>query len=879
MKKYIMSIAILLLAVSCSEKEMELQSESEKTEQAPAALSKKESPIIPGYSIVKFDEDLTRQIEQDLQGTELVTRSQEMNSLIKGLGITSMERLYPYDKEFEERTRREGLHRWYIVKYDKNTPYTRAEEDFSSIPGVEIVEPKYRIRTDRFNDPDLKKQWHFYNDGSDGGVAGVDINVEPVWKNYTTGSPKVIVAVIDEGVQLNHEDLSGNCIPAGPDGSKNFFINGYKIDPGDHGSHVAGVISAVNNNGIGISGIAGGDLANHKKGVRILSCEILADEDQYAAQPDPGPAFKWAADKGAVIAQNSWGYPADQNNDGHVDAEELESIKNFDTPWSVRDGVDYFIKYAGCDNQGNQLPDSPMKGGVVFFAAGNDAIQYGVPASYEPVIAVGAIASDGKRSSFSNYGDWVDIAAPGSKVYSAVSGNGYRYMSGTSMACPHVSGVAALVLSYRGGQGFTNDKLKECLIQGANKNKVSSSANIGPLVDALGAVTFDTKDNPANPDFTVKAKSNSVDFEWNLTGTKKGIAAYSHIMLAAEDKALLENVELNNLPEGVISCDAIVGKDCEVGDKQTERLRGLKFNTDYYVALIALSYGRSYNSDYKIRQVRTQKNNPPAIQIENTEDNIVLRSFERRDIKFCTADPDDHKVTVKYDELEGWVEVKPLDDKGNYLLSIDANTFNPGKYTLKFHLTDEYGLKADDSIDFEVLPNRAPEKKKDIEGIICNKPGEKYEFVLSDYVVDPDEEKLEVSYDVSDKGVLHVNLSEGKLYVTILSFGLSEVTLTAKDAKGLSVSFSFKVLVRKDDVFMELYPVPMKKVLNVRTGQNLEKTDIEIISSNGSVVYRGSGDCSAFEPMQIAVDNLAPGRYKVKVTYGGKSESRTVVKK
>ena len=120
------------------------------------------------------------------------------------------------------------------------------------------------------------------------------------------------------------------------------------------------------------------------------------------------------------------------------------------------------------DNSGNQLPNSMMKGGVVIFAAGNDGIENGAPANYAPVIAVGAISKDGTKASYSNYGSWCDIAAPGTDIVSTLPNGQYGNLTGTSMACPHVSGVAALVVSYCGGPGFTNDMLKEKLLKSAN---------------------------------------------------------------------------------------------------------------------------------------------------------------------------------------------------------------------------------------------------------------------------------------------------------------------------------------------------------------------------------------------------------------------------
>ena len=137
---------------------------------------------------------------------------------------------------------------------------------------------------------------------------------------------------------------------------------------------------------------------------------------------------------------------------------------------------------------------------MIFFASGNDGYRYGTPASYEPVIAVGAFGPDGKMPRFSNYGDWVDLLAPGGSdsssrpeewVASTAPTNSYIYMPGTSMASPHAAGVAALLVSYFGGPGFTNDMLKEAMIGGAKQNVINRQGRAaGGKLDALGSFEY-----------------------------------------------------------------------------------------------------------------------------------------------------------------------------------------------------------------------------------------------------------------------------------------------------------------------------------------------------------------------------------------------------
>ena len=190
MKKLFVLLAIAAMMAGCS-RDIDTESPQLPAEEVPA--------IVPGEAIVLFSDDMMSVIEGDLVAGNIVTKSSELNSLHELLGVTSMTRVFPDAGRFEARTRAEGLHRWYKVKYDSTIPATKASEGFHSVEGIEIVEPVRNIRiTSIFDDPKLPLQWHYYNDGSidKDYTPGADINVMPVWENYTTGNPDVIVAVV-----------------------------------------------------------------------------------------------------------------------------------------------------------------------------------------------------------------------------------------------------------------------------------------------------------------------------------------------------------------------------------------------------------------------------------------------------------------------------------------------------------------------------------------------------------------------------------------------------------------------------------------------------------------------------------------------------------
>ena len=478
-----------LLAVACT---AELSKEQAPVNTEPV------SPIVsPRKAVVEFDDAMIALIEEDLEAGSLVTKSAPLNSALEELGIVGLRRVFPDAGEFEPRTRREGLHRFYRAEFSQPTSLTKAQAGLSAVPGVVSVTPVRKVRRSGFNDPLFSRQWHFVN----GKYEDADINVDQVWGQYTKGRSSVIVSVVDGGVWYEHPDLVDNMWrDASGRSGFNFVRNTYNVTPDGHGTHVAGIIGAVSNNGEGVAGIAGGDAVAGIPGVRIMSCEIFEGDDG-AGDDETWAAVKWGADHGAVLSNNSWGYYADGcvdgEEDGVVSEEELIVYKGMSLSRAGKAAIDYFIKYAGCDNKGNQLSDSPMKGGLVFFASGNEDIDYDIISDYDPVISVGAFGLDGTRASYSNYGRYVDIAAPGgdgrnagnsiwSTVPTTTNSSGYAGAgwAGTSMASPHATGVAALVVSYFGGPGFTQETCREIILGGLGKT-VGGAKPIGRKLDAV----------------------------------------------------------------------------------------------------------------------------------------------------------------------------------------------------------------------------------------------------------------------------------------------------------------------------------------------------------------------------------------------------------
>ena len=387
---------------------------------------------------------------------------------------------------------------WYLLKFDEKVDVRAVAERLAEDSRVVKIEysiyiqrPEYkrmefvanrpeptRASNLPFNDPELKYMWHYHNDGSISSTAkaGADINVLNAWK-YCTGDPSVIVAVIDGGVMYNHKDLADNMWvneaeksgKSGVDDDGNGYVDdiyGYnfvrssgKITADAHGTHVAGTISAVNNNGFSTCGVAGG--SGNKDGVRIMSLQIFEGNDGcYSHQI--AQAFKYAADNGAVLANNSWGYdPGTYASDNEFERWDSE----------IKNAADYF--------EANAKLEGVIDGGVSLFAAGNEEYHEAIyPGAYNKYICVSAMTSNYTGAIYTNYGPGVNICAPGGEDSTAwydlisstsveyANGDGYEYMAGTSMATPHVTGCAALAISYaaKTGKRLTATQLKNLIL-------------------------------------------------------------------------------------------------------------------------------------------------------------------------------------------------------------------------------------------------------------------------------------------------------------------------------------------------------------------------------------------------------------------------------
>ena len=528
MKQRILYGLILLLGVammSCSKDDMHNTIEQEQS-------------YAKGELFVKFSPEVADMIAQ--AGTTrsgVITRSgvPTVDQVMEIIGAYDLERVFPVDEMREDVTRKSGLHQWYVVRFDGDMDADQVAQQFKSLGEVQKIDfnrtikraytgkatplsedklsrASARVTRATTNDPLLAMQWHLINNGdmfTSGevvkSVKDADVQVEKAWEK-TMGDESVIVAVLDEGIFVEHPDLKDNIwvnenevYRSLDDNDGNGFKGDYygynfakdsgiitwnDVYDSGHGSHVAGVIAAKNNNGLGIGSIAGGNADT--PGVKVMVCQIFSG-NVGASSIAVARAIKYAADNGAVVLQCSWGYVSGRANEYDWGAAGFASQEEWERGAPLeKDALDYFTHNAGS-------PSGVIEGGIAVFAGGNEsAPMAGYPGASDDYISVSAPAADFTPAVYSNYGPGTSVSAPGgdqdyyfdyvdddhnygevgcvlSTLPYHVSKSGYGYMEGTSMACPHVSGVVALGISYatKLRRHFKAEELQDLLISTA----------------------------------------------------------------------------------------------------------------------------------------------------------------------------------------------------------------------------------------------------------------------------------------------------------------------------------------------------------------------------------------------------------------------------
>ena len=632
-------LLLLVCAVLClgSNVRISAQSTSSTTQSA-------ESNFVEGVVRVKLqreiaDRMIAAKLPLSVKGTNkkyVQTGVTPLDRVSQKVKAVSMTRVFPYAGKDEAKHKAAGLDLWYDVHYEASgMKLAQARNLLRSTEGVAYAQriPVYKpiggerflevspaavakaakaASTMPFNDPLLNDQWHYNNDGHIAGTkVGADANVFKAWETGVTGSKDVVVAIIDGGFQVDHPDLKDNVwintaelngkpgVDDDGDGyvddiyGYNFVINSSDINAHSHGTHVAGTVGATNNNGIGVCGVAGG--SDGKGGVKMMVCQVFDSRASSSAVADFGAAIVYAADRGASIAQCSWGA-------GVADEEDK----------SVTEAVDYFTKNGGGDK---------MNGGLCIFASGNNGEEGNYyPGCLDKVVAVGSMAPDGSVAYYSNRGKWVDVTAPGGLedngqqygVLSTLPNSTYGYNEGTSMACPHVSGIAALILSKYGNKQFSNETLRTLLTTSVNDLYTQNPEYEGLMgsgyIDAYKALQGKEGSVPeAVADFTVTASHDNALIEWTIPETEE--KSIDHHVIYYSTEAFSATDDLNKLSSATVDT-----KFKYSGDKMSYEVEGLKASTKYYFAIVAYNRWGKASAVSPIKEATT--NSGPKVQVD-----------------------------------------------------------------------------------------------------------------------------------------------------------------------------------------------------------------------------------------------------------------------
>ena len=367
-----------------------------------------------------------------------------------------------------------------VVGLPSDLSVKSAVDSYKKSSIVKYAEPDYILKLTRTpNDPQYSKLYGLNNTGQTGGTANADINAPEAW-NATVGRASTIVGVIDTGVDISHPDLRNNIWTNPGETGKDAFgrnkatngidddHNGYvddvhgwdflhkdnkvysSADGDNHGTHVSGTIAAQGNNGIGVTGV--------NWHARIMPLKFIGPYGGYTS--DAVAAIHYAIDNGAKITNNSWG------GGGYS-----QSLKDAIT--AAQNAGVLFVAASGNDGTNNDATPS-------------------YPASYDNANIISVAATDDRDSlaSFSNYGaKTVDLGAPGVNILSTLPGNTYGYYSGTSMATPHVTGVAALLKSADSSLGYA--QIKSRVLRSADKvSSLQGKTVTGGRLDAAEALGF-----------------------------------------------------------------------------------------------------------------------------------------------------------------------------------------------------------------------------------------------------------------------------------------------------------------------------------------------------------------------------------------------------
>lgn len=906
---------------------------------------------IPNRLNIKLKACIVQHIDNSRNTLFIPTGSDLLDTYLRDVGANKIERIFPFAGKDEHRQRAAALNTWYSIAMDRTaTRGTRAAAKHQLETIADYAEPAYHAVLESpeyisddgdsetqankgkyFNDPLYDKQWNLHNNGNIGNytdatgkriissIKHADINAEAAWRQ-TTGDPSVVVAVVDGGIDIHHEDLqesiwiNKNEIPDnGIDDDNNGYVDdvyGYNftednalITPTRHATHVAGIIAARNNNGKGISSIAGGN-GNPNTGVRLMCCQIFRNNPNYNPSDKHSPetigtgdrnreaaAIVYGANNGAIISQNSWGYDRVMKQ----------------TPQVIKDAIHYFNTYAGGDKTNKPL----MQGGLVIFAAGNDATSApSMPSAESSVVSVSSFNPDFSASWYTNYGSWTDISAPGgskpvnglyplqdgqptSAILSTVPATtahpngGYAYMQGTSMATPHVSAIAALIVSKYGNARFTAKQLRERLLTGVrpmdyNKYLTETYRNSmgSGYADALAALTdYDHDTTPTAPLFLVnraKPDYGKIRMAWTSKNNGANGSLQKYVLYCSKHPV----TTANRANKDVIAYN-IPAQFAKENQAIQYTVTHLDNNTKYYFGILAEARnGHQSSLTVLPNSIATLNNTPPQITPDTESERITLAGNDTRDITLRIEDPENHKWTVAFSTVD---KLRIVHTKSGVNIHIEAKQYMPGVYPVTVSARDELGAKSSYRFIIEVVADKIPSMKTQARKIRL-RLGERRQIDLREITDDEDVNSVKYELMNSEEQGKDVLVKDGRMDVVGSTWGQRQIHIKATDKHGQSGTMAFDVFVYRNEGIYSLFPTITSGMLYLKVGDTIDgHVKWQIRNVAGKLVKANAFDTSSLDADKrtytMNVSSLTVGQYTLYITCQGKTYQEMFVKR
>lgn len=906
---------------------------------------------IPNRLNIKLKACIVQHIDNSRNTLFIPTGSDLLDTYLRDVGANKIERIFPFAGKDEHRQRAAALNTWYSIAMDRTaTRGTRAAAKHQLETIADYAEPAYHAVLESpeyisddgdsetqankgkyFNDPLYDKQWNLHNNGNIGNytdatgkriissIAHADINAEAAWRQ-TTGDPSVVVAVVDGGIDIHHEDLqesiwiNKNEIPDnGIDDDNNGYVDdvyGYNftednalITPTRHATHVAGIIAARNNNGKGISSIAGGN-GNPNTGVRLMCCQIFRNSPNYNPSDKHSPetigtgdrnreaaAIVYGANNGAIISQNSWGYDRVMKQ----------------TPQVIKDAIHYFNTYAGGDKTDKPL----MQGGLVIFAAGNDATSApSMPSAESSVVSVSSFNPDFSASWYTNYGSWTDISAPGgskpvnglyplqdgqptSAILSTVPATtahpngGYAYMQGTSMATPHVSAIAALIVSKYGNARFTAKQLRERLLTGVrpmdyNKYLTETYRNSmgSGYADALVALTdYDHDTTPTAPLFLVnraKPDYGKIRMAWTSKNNGANGSLQKYVLYCSKHPV----TTANHANKDVIAYN-IPAQFAKENQAIQYTVTHLDNNTKYYFGILAEARnGHQSSLTVLPNSIATLNNTPPQITPDTESERITLAGNDTRDITLRIEDHENHKWTVAFSTVD---KLRIVHTKSGVNIHIEAKQYMPGVYPVTVSARDELGAKSSYRFIIEVVADKIPSMKTQARKIRL-RLGERRQIDLREITDDEDVNSVKYELMNSEEQGKDVLVKDGRMDVVGSTWGQRQIHIKATDKHGQSGTMAFDVFVYRNEGIYSLFPTITSGMLYLKVGDTIDgHVKWQIRNVAGKLVKANAFDTSSLDADKrtytMNVSSLTVGQYTLYITCQGKTYQEMFVKR